>query len=165
MGLTGHIQRLPSGGQLPDGITPFLTLFKALSPIFSFTMGLTGHTPSSRSQSSDVHSHMANLSARNIPESLNRHPNIPTTVPASSHDYAFLVPFAPPGFKLRRQGNLTSGGFLDGAHWAYTFHRSRKAVKRFAHAERRGAVVELYCSAETEHANVLNTVKTLSKVA
>ena len=32
----------------------------------------------------------------------------------------FLVPFAPPGFKLRRQGNLTSGGFLDGAHWAYT---------------------------------------------
>ena len=26
----------------------------------------------------------------------------------------------PPGFKLRRQGNLTSGGFLDGAHWAYT---------------------------------------------
>ena len=61
-------------------------------------MGLTGH----------------------IPESLNRHPNIPTTVPASSHDYAFLVPFAPPGFKLRRQGNLTSGGFLDGAHWAYT---------------------------------------------
>ena len=45
------------------------------------------------------------------------------------------------------------------------FHRSRKAVKRFAHADRRGAVVELYCSAETEHANVLNTVKTLSKVA
>ena len=39
-----------------------------------------------------------------------------TTVPASSHDYAFLVPFAPPGFKLRRQGNLTSGGFLDGAY-------------------------------------------------
>ena len=33
-------KRLPSGGQLPDGITPFLTLFKALSPIFSFTMGL-----------------------------------------------------------------------------------------------------------------------------
>ena len=45
------------------------------------------------------------------------------------------------------------------------FHRSCKAVKRFAHADRRGAVVELYCSAETEHANVLKTVKTFSKVA
>ena len=90
---------MPSGAQTPDGITfSCSNLFKTLSPIFSFTMGLTGHTP----------------------ESLNRHPNIPTTVPASSHDYAFLVPFAPPGFKLRRQGNLTSGGFLDGAHWAYT---------------------------------------------
>ena len=90
---------MPSGAQTPDGITfSCSNLFKTLSPIFSFTMGLTGHTP----------------------ESLNRHPNIPTTVPASSHDYAFLVPFVPPGFKLRRQGNLTSGGFLDGAHWAYT---------------------------------------------
>ena len=45
---------------------------------------------------------------------------LPGRLPASSHDYAFLVPFVPPGFKLRRQGNLTSGGFLDGAHWAYT---------------------------------------------
>ena len=39
---------MPSGAQTPDGITfSCSNLFKTLSPIFSFTMGLTGHTPSS----------------------------------------------------------------------------------------------------------------------
>ena len=37
---------MPSGAQTPDGITfSCSNLFKTLSPIFSFTMGLTGHTP------------------------------------------------------------------------------------------------------------------------
>ena len=36
---------MPSGAQTPDGITfSCSNLFKTLSPIFSFTMGLTGHT-------------------------------------------------------------------------------------------------------------------------
>ena len=47
----------------------------------------------------------------------------------------FLVPFAPPGFKLRRQGNLTSGGFLDGAHWAYTCH-SHKLTQKIGRGRR-----------------------------
>ena len=38
-------ERMPSGAQTPDGITfSCSNLFKTLSPIFSFTMGLTGHT-------------------------------------------------------------------------------------------------------------------------
>lgn len=41
-------------------------------------------------RSNDECFYTANLSARNISESLNRHPNIPTTVPASSHGNASL---------------------------------------------------------------------------
>ena len=37
----------------------------------------------------------------------------------------------PPGFKLRRQGNLTSGGFLDGAHWAYTYTQIASQVPTY----------------------------------
>ena len=38
-------REMPSGAQTPDGITfSCSNLFKTLSPIFSFTMGLTGHT-------------------------------------------------------------------------------------------------------------------------
>lgn len=39
-------------------------------------------------------------------DTTNRYPNILITVPASSHDHAFLVPFVPPDFEFRRQGNL-----------------------------------------------------------
>ena len=92
---------MPSGGHRSPTAFIFLVNSPLKKFLFPLTMGLAGR----------------------IPESLNRHPNTPTAVPASGHDHAFLVPFAPPGFEFRRQGNLTLGGFLDGAHWACTFAR------------------------------------------